>query len=142
MKAFRWFEKALLAILSLGVTAVIAACYGGYYVMQKLAGGKVTSGGLPVGGIEVCLSSKSDAASVEADLVGCATTDEVGQYDIEGPDHEANQILNYGGRVEATDKDGVTNGQYETKVVDFGPQAAPVTVDIELTKVAEEPAGE
>jgi hypothetical protein len=142
MRFYRLIEKALLAVLSLGVTAVIAACYGGYYVMQKLAGGKVTSDGLPVGGIEVCLSSKSDASSAEAALVGCATTDEVGQYDIDGPDHEASQILNYGGRVEATDSDGVANGQYETKVVDFGPQATPVTVDVELEKVAdEEPQG-
>lgn len=139
MKAYRWFERALLVVLSFGITAVIAACYGGYYMMQKLAGGKVTSGGTPVNGIEVCLYANTGGSSPEQ--AGCTSTDETGMYTIEGPDHAKNDILNNGGKIEVKDIDGDVNGLFKDTVVDVSPQATPLTIDIELEQVkAAEPA--
>ena len=127
MSFAKWWKKIALSALSAGSGLVIAACYGAYYGVEQVVGGRVSHQGNGIPDIEVC-------ARVASYSPECRHTGYDGHYYIEADGFIAGEANANGFQVRVRDVDGAVNGEYEDELVDVDPGRVPAEVDVELTE--------
>ncbi len=131
MKPVIWFKRSVLAALTAGTSAVIAACYGvfmGEYE-EAMVEGQVTDQGQGVDGLEVCAALPGDLAY---DSATCTDTHSSGFYAIEGEGDLYDRANAEGFLLTVRDVDGEVNGSYEPLAIEIEPGSLPLIQDIEI----------
>jgi hypothetical protein len=131
MKPVIWFKRGLLATLSAGTSAVIAACYGVFMGDYEdiLVDGQVTDQGQGVDGLEVCATFPGEVAY---DSAACTDSQSGGYYSIESDSDLFLRADDEGFLLTVRDVDGETNGSYEPVAIAIDPGMVPLTQDIEI----------
>jgi len=131
-----WLKRIALAILSLGTTAVIAACYGVYDLTgmeSVLLAGEVKGEGEGVEGIQVCAALPSPFG-----YDSCTTSVMGGYYEVWVAEDFFNEALEEGLELSVEDIDGAANGLWLSDTVELAPEDLPAEeYDIELTAADE-----
>jgi hypothetical protein len=131
MKPAIWFKRGLLATLSAGTSAVIAACYGVFMDDYEvpLVDGQVTDRGEGVEGLEVCATFPGELA---LDSAACTESASGGYFGIDGEPDLYDRANAEGFLLTVRDVDGEANGSYEPVAIAIDPGMVPLTQDIEI----------
>jgi len=113
MDLIKNLKRAVVGVITVGSTMVIAACYGVYETTYRIAGRALDPNGKGIKNLEVCVQENEHIDTL------CTSTDSEGYFQVTG---FTNGYYDYGFTICAEDTDGSENGSLETNCQEIPPQ--------------------